>query len=431
MKRDNIKYLRQWRNSPLRSPLLLRGARQVGKSWLADCFGQEFDVYIKINFERDQRAHQLFPEHIDIKKTLEQLSVYVGKKIEPGRCLIFFDEIQECPQVLTYLRYFKEDCPEVHVMAAGSLLDFILDEMGMPVGRVEYLYVYPLSFLEFLTANELDHFREQIINKNIDPASHEVLLEHLKNYMWLGGMPAVVDAWLKTRDSQVCQSLQDRIIENYRDDFNKYAKKKQIPQVAKVFQAIPKSIGGKFKYAHVDAESQAYPLKQALGLLCKAGIVYRCYHSSGQSYPLGADMDEKKFKAFFFDIGIAHRILGLDLSEWVSQPMELKYLGASAEQLVAQEMIAYAPENKAPQLYYWHNESSTINSEVDFLVVYEKQIMPVEVKSKIKGGMKSLRVYLEKHSSSKKGIKISEGPFAEQLDLVEIPLYGVVVMGGQ
>ncbi len=219
--------------------------------------------------------------------------------------------------------------------------------MGMAVGRIEYLYVYPLSFMEFLTAVGYEHLREPILKGQIDIATHQLLIEQLRHYMWLGGMPAVVNAWIQYGDTQICQRLQDRIIENYQDDFSKYAKRHQIEAVNKVFLAIPKQFGQKFKYQQVDLESKTYPIKQALSLLVKADIAYSCFHTAAQHYPLGDEIDEKKFKVYLFDIGIAQRMLGLDLAEWITHIMELKYLGSMAKQFVAQEFIAYSPANKA------------------------------------------------------------------------------------
>lgn len=425
MKRDKINYLRRWRLDPIRAPLLMRGARQVGKSWLVQAFGQEFEHFIEINFEKDKRAAALFTEHIDIAELAKKLNVYTGIPIIPGKTLLFLDEIQECPMALKYLRYFKEDFPALHVIAAGSLIEFTLEKIGMAVGRVEYLYLYPLSFMEFLTAVGCDYLRDPILKGQIDQATHQVLLEHLRHYMWLGGMPAVVQAWTEFRDIRVCQRLQDRIIENYQDDFLKYAKQQQIEAVHKVFLSAPKQLGLKFIYQHVDQESKTYPIKQALALLIKAGIAYPCFHTAAQHYPLGAEMDPKKFKLFMFDIGIAQRMLGLDLAQWVTQPMSINYLGSMAEQLVAQEFVAYGDENKSAQLYYWQNENKTGNAEVDFISVKNSQVVPVEVKARLKGGMKSLKVYLAIHPNTELALKISEGQFARQDHLLEIPLYAV------
>lgn len=425
MRRDHLEFLRRWRHDPIRVPLMIRGARQVGKSWLITQFGQEFDHFISINFEKDKRVHALFPEHIDISKTVENLRGYSTIPCIPGKTLLFLDEIQECPHAMRYLRYFKEELPELHVIAAGSLLEFTLEKLGVAVGRIDYLFLYPLSFMEFLSAMNREDLKESICRKQMDAASHEVLLDYLKTYMWLGGMPAVVDTWIKHKDYTLCQRIQDRIIGNYEDDFHKYAKKNQIETVGIVFRSICQQLGNKFRYSNVDGDLKTYPIKQGLQLLIKAGIAHLSYHTSGHVYPLKAEMNEKKFKVFFFDIGIAHRLLGLDLAEWITTSMDLEYLGSSAEQLVAQELIAYSNPSKQAELFYWHNESPSGNAEVDFLIAIKQNIVPVEVKAGIKGGMKSLKVFFDSHPKTTVGVKISRGVFAKHGNLEEMPLYAI------
>lgn len=425
MRRDHLLFLKKWKDDPIRVPLMIRGARQVGKSWLINAFGQEFNHFISINFEKDKRVHALFPDHIDIQKTVENLQAYSQIPIIPGKTLLFLDEIQECPNALRYLRYFKEELSVLHVIAAGSLLEFSLEKLGVAVGRIDYLFLYPLSFMEFLSALNRDDLREAVRKKKVDAASHEVLLEFLKVYMYLGGMPAVVDTWIKHKDYVLCQRIQDRIIANYEDDFQKYARKQQIETVGKVFRSISKQLGNKFQYANVDHDMKTYPIKQGLHLLVKAGVAHLCFHTSGHVYPLSAEVNEKKFKVFFFDIGIAHRLLGLDLAQWVSSPINIDYLGESAEQLVAQEFIAYANPSRHSEIYYWQTESKSGNAEVDFVTARKKQIVPVEVKVRSKGGMKSLRVYLDTHPEAHYGVKISERPFSLHGHLEEVPLYGI------
>ncbi len=425
MHRDKLIFLKNWKEDPIRVPLMIRGARQVGKSWLVTTFGKEFDHFVSINFEKDRRIHALFPDHIDVNKTLENIQAYTRIPCIPGNTLLFLDEIQECPNALKYLRYFKEELPQMHVIAAGSLLEFSLEKLGMAVGRIDYLFLYPLSFMEFLTAVNREDLRLAILTKSVDAASHEVLLEYLKNYMWLGGMPAVVDTWVQHKDFALCQRIQDRIIGNYEDDFQKYAKKHQIEMVGKVFKSISKQLGKKFQYVNVDNDMKNYPIKQGLHLLVKAGVAHICMHTSGHVYPLNAEVNEKKFKVFMFDIGIAHRLLGLDLAEWVTSPLKVDYLGQSAEQLVAQELISYSNSSKSPEIYYWQNETKSGNAEIDFIVAKKSKIIPVEVKSGSKGGMKSLKVFFETHPNSTYGVKISEMPFSTHGNLEEIPLYAV------
>ncbi len=425
MFRDLLAKLTVWKTHPLRMPLILRGARQVGKSWLVKEFGKSFEHFVEINFEKNPEAKVFFERNLNIETLLEKLSMYSGKKIVSGKTLLFFDEVQESEGCLTALRYFKEEHPDLHVIAAGSLIDFILEKIGMPVGRVQFLYLYPMSFGEFLSASNRSDLRTYILSGQADPTIHSLINQQLKQYMWLGGMPAVVETWLEYQDPSLCQEIQDRIIYTYQQDFHKYAKHNKIEHVTKVFESIPIQLGRKFKFNHIDQDLRGVPLKEALWLLIKAGIAYPCFHTSGHQWPMGAAKDDKKFKIFFFDVGLAQRMLGLDLSDWVTQPFDLKYLGSMAEQLVAQEFIAYSNSAKQAELYYWHRESSQSNAEVDFLFVKKGLIIPVEVKSSTQGGMKSLKVYKEIHPKCVLALKISEGLHPNQTFIEEIPLYGL------
>src|SRR3972149_98809 len=341
MKRDLLQELASWKKSPLRKPLILRGARQVGKSWLINEFGKTFKSFVKIDFDKDQKAKLLFTAKNKASDLLTDLEIYAKQKITPTETLLFIDEIQECPQAIHMLRQFKEDLPKLHVIVAGSLLDFILEKIGMPVGRVQFMYLYPLSFGEFLTAISRDDIRSHILTSNISPGIHEQILELLKTYMWLGGMPAVVDAWINHQKFTLCQELQDEIISAYTQDFYKYAKYKNIEYVTKIFEAIPAQLGKKFKFANVDNEIRSMYLKEALTLLSKAGIAHLCFHSASFEQPLGGSQDEKKFKVYFFDIGLAQRMLGLVLENWQIKSLQVQTLGGIAEQFVAQELIAY------------------------------------------------------------------------------------------
>lgn len=425
MKRDLINSLIQWKSAPYRKPLILRGARQVGKSWLVEEFSREFDSFVELNFERDRKIHSLFQGDLNIPHILERLSLYSQKKIETGKTLLFFDEIQECEDALKSLRYFKEKCPELHVIAAGSLIDFSIKTIGLPVGRVQFLYLYPLSFGEFLSASGHQEIRDHLRSHPPESLLHGRLLDILRTYLWLGGMPAVVKAWFDHKDPQICQRLQNEILIAYKQDFQKYARKKQIEHVTGVFESIPTQLGRKFKYSNVDREIRVYPLKQALQLLVQAGVATLCFHSSGQGQPLGAGKNEKKFKVFFFDVGLAQKILGLNLREWIVAPLEASHLGGIAEQFVAQEFAAYHTPDSPAELYYWHRESPKSNAEVDFLFLKEGQVVPVEVKSGVKGGLKSIRVFLETHKNTSFGLKISSGIHEGTDRLREIPLYGV------
>lgn len=425
MKRDLSEELALWSIHPLRKPLVLRGARQVGKSWLVKEFGKQFDTFIEINFEKNKSAKDLFLGDINIDRLLEQLSLFTDKKITPGKSLLFLDEIQECEAALLSLRYFKEELPELHVIAAGSLIDFTLEKIGMPVGRVQFLYLHPLSFGEFLTAMNYEELRNHIKQKQIENTIHAKILTLLKTYLWLGGMPAVVSAWKEHKEVQFCLDTQSEIITAYEQDFHKYAKKNLITYVEKVFRSTPHQLGSKFKFVNVDNETRSIVLKSALSLLEKAGIIYFCYHTSGQQQPLGAAKDEKKFKVYFFDVGLAQRLLGNTEKEWLLNPLVIKNIGPIAEQFVAQEIVAYSYTKSNAELYYWHREARSSNAEVDFVVTRYSDIIPIEVKSGANGRMKSLQLFLESHINSPYGAKISENRFSNHSNIHEIPLYGI------
>lgn len=425
MKRDIFAHLTTWRSHPYRKPLILRGARQVGKSWVIDEFGKQFSRYVAINFEKTPEAGEIFSGDLSAANILEKISLFSHQKIMSGETLLFLDEIQECPNAIRALRYFKEELPELHVIAAGSLIDFALKQIGIPVGRVQFMYLFPLSFSEFLTVNDRDDLRQYIFTEKIDPVIHRQILDYLKNYFWLGGMPAVVQAWLTQRDPQLCHEIQDEIIQAYQQDFHKYATEKQITYLNKVFTAIPQQLGKKFKYVHIDAQVHSLPFKEALSLLNKAGIAYYCYHTSAHHQPLGADVNEKKFKVFFFDLGLAQRLLGLDTRQWLITPMKVENIGEITEQFVAQEFLAYHDVKKKLQLYYWHREERGSNAEVDFIVQKNGKIIPIEVKSSKDGRMRSLHLYLESHPDAPYGLKIAEHLFSRHANIQEIPLYAI------
>ncbi|MBI5448497.1 MAG: ATP-binding protein [Gammaproteobacteria bacterium] len=425
MKRDRLQDLEVWRFDPYRKPLLIRGCRQVGKSWLVREFGKQFESFIEVNFEKNKSVHSYFETDLDINALLEKLTLYSHIKIEPGKTLLFFDEIQACEGALQALRYFKEDRPDIHIIAAGSLLDFTLSKLGIAVGRVQFMHLYPLSFSEYLTVLGLNDWREFLFKQENDPTIATQLIEHLKNYMWLGGMPAVISAWLNEKTPLVCQARQDEIIESYQIDFYKYAKQHEITHVSSVFNAIPQLIGKKFVYANVDEHTRGEIIKKALNLLEMAGIAIPCYHTAAQQPPLSAMQNNKKFKIYYFDIGIAQRLLGLDIKQWSLNPLRLANQGGIAEQFVAQELVAYSDFRKQSALFYWSREAKSSHAEVDFIVLKKGELIPVEVKSSQKGSMKSMHLFLESHPNSMFGLKISTGSFAHQEKLIEIPLYAI------
>lgn len=425
MKRDILKSLQQWKTSPIRVPAIIRGARQVGKSWVIKEFGKTFENLAEFNFEQNTALHDMFSEDLRVDTLLEKLNLHLTFKITPGKTLLFFDEIQACKRALLALRYFKEQCPDLHVIAAGSLLDFILDDIGMPVGRVQFFYVYPLSFGEFLENTGHENWRQHLIKEYDSTSIHTNLLEQSKLYAWLGGMPEVVKTWIQHKDANLCQSIQERILQAYQQDFLKYAKGKQIHQVDKVFKAVPQQLGNKFKYTAVDPNQNSTTLRQALQLLKKAGVVHIVPHSSGQALPLSGSSNEKQFKVFYFDTGLSQRSLNVDFKVWFKQNLEVQYKGGIAEQLVAQELIAYQNNEKPAELFHWRREAKYSNAEIDFLIAKQDKIIPIEVKSGTKGQMQSMRLFLDSHKNTPYGLKIFSNQFSTNGNINEIPFYAI------
>jgi predicted AAA+ superfamily ATPase len=425
MRRTALDFLKNWKNHPLRKPLILRGARQVGKSWLVKEFGKDFSHFVEINFEKDETVKALFEGDLDVTSLIKRLSLYTGTQIIAGETLLFLDEVQVCERALVALRFFKEELPLLHVIAAGSLIDFTLENIGLPVGRVQFLYLYPLSFQEFLLANKRDDLISYIAEQKNDVTLHKMLLELVNIYSCIGGLPSVVKTWLDHNDLTLCQSVQDEILLSYRQDFNKYTKTRQLMNVERVFANIPAQLSEKFTYTKIDRDLKAASLKEALLLLQKAGVAHIVYHSAAQALPLAATMNEKRFKVYFFDIGLAQRLLGLNLKDWLFQSFNAQHLGAITEQLVIQEYIAYISVSSPPELYYWHREEKNSNAEVDFIFIKESEIIPVEVKATRGGALKSLQQFFIAHPHLSKALKISEQPFLQHDNLEQIPFYAI------
>ena len=428
MHRDVLDNLRAWKADASRMPLILRGARQVGKSWLARELGKEFPGFVEINFDREPELSSLFEHSVVPEKLLSLISNYVGKPIIPGKTLLFLDEIQNCPRALAALRYLFEEMPALHVLGAGSLLEFELCRLPVPVGRVSFLHVHPLSFGEYLCALGKQSLRAMLIENELQPlpaALHLMLSDHVRDYTLVGGMPQVVQDFIEHRDLSRSRGLQSSLIQTYQQDFNKYAKVHQIKYLKKVFDAIPFQVGNKFKYVSVSREHRSRELSEALELLCMAGIADKVHHSSGNGTPLRAQIDLKRFKVTFFDVGLILRMLKIDHRPVLLEP-NIGSLrdGAIAELFVAQQIRAHADPREEFRLHYWHREARASNAEIDFLIELDGKVLPVEVKSGSVGRMKSLGLFL-KEKAAPLGIKISAHPFSRHDKVLSVPFYGV------
>lgn len=430
MKRLIDYHLQKWKNNPYRQPLLIRGARQVGKTYAVRELGKSYQNFVEINLESNRRAHAAFEKDLDPKKILFELSAILKTTIHPQNTLLFLDEIQAKPDAITALRYFYEEMPELHIIAAGSLLDFAIEKVGIPVGRVQSLYMYPLSFIEFLAALG-EHPIIQAILKH-DPTDemstiiHEKTLELVAKYLALGGMPKVVQRWQEAPGLNECTAVHSAIIDSYRQDFGKYARQAQIKYVDKIFDHVPMQIGRKFKYNAIDGDYRKRELSPALDLLVTAGVIHKNYHSSGQGIPLGAQIDFDDYKIVPLDVGISQAIAGLDLAQWFLNPLvELINKGPLVEAFVGQEILCYQTPHRKKDLFYWHRESKSSQAEVDYLIQKDQAVIPIEVKGGSGRTLKSMQMFLDTHKASPYGIRFSTHNYSVFDKVHSYPLYAI------
>lgn len=430
MKRDFYTDLVAWKDSDIRKPLLVRGARQTGKTFVVKEFGKnDFSNFVELNFERNPEYTEIFSSRIP-EEIVERISLYTGQKVIAGKTLIFLDEIQDCPEAIISLRYFYEEMPELHVVGAGSLLEFALrsENFRMPVGRVQYLYLYPMSFGEFLDAMGESvlrkHLREFVNLKKLPLTLHEKLTELTRKYFIIGGMPAVVKEYVANRDIKKCQRIQRSVLDTYVDDFAKYSKVIKHNTLRNVFHAVPKMVGQKFVYAQVDRNTKSREIKEALELLETAGVLTRVRQSSGAGLPLAGAVHESFFKVIFIDVGLFQNISGMYAETAKGKDLTAIYKGAIAEQFAGQELIAHSWRHTKAELFYWGRKAKNSTAEIDYLIEKDGKIIPVEIKSGSTGRMKSMHMFNEQFNIQK-ALKISQAPFADGNPIVSLPFYGI------
>ena len=398
MKRHAEIRLDEWFKNPRRKPMVIRGARQVGKSTLVRQFAKEKGLTLhEINLERHLKLIDVFAGH-DTQRILNELEFICQKgPIDEKGSILFLDEIQSVPIAIQTLRYFYEDYPELPVIAAGSLLEFSLSKhsYSMPVGRIEYLFLGPVTYKETLSAlDELDllNLLAGYLLPDVFPTTaHDRLLDILRIYFLTGGMPEAVQVYADTRDLAKVFDVHASIIDTYRDDFAKYATQADLLRLHRVFDYIPISVGDRVKYVRIDPHGQARDLRNALDLLTKAQVIMKAYHSDASGIPLRASIDQRKFKTYFMDCGLMNSMCGI---QWIS-PDDLKTKdfvnkGRVAEQFIAQHLAFSGKSNKSPSLTYWLREGRSSNAEVDFVIQMGQFIVPVEVKAGKSGSLKSL-----------------------------------------
>ncbi len=428
MYRKIIEDLKKWKNKKDRLPLILRGARQVGKTWILQEFGKEcFDDVLYINFENAGSIADLFEENIKPKRIIEYLSAYHHKKIEPQKTLIIFDEIQEFPRALTALKYFAEETPEYAICCAGSLLGvFLHDKVSFPVGKVDFLELQPLDFEEFLIANDETPLIN-IIKKNkleqLPSLITDKLKDYLKKYFVIGGMPKAIKTWVEEKDFEFVESVQRGILEAYERDFSKHADKNTATKIRYVWNSIPSQLAKenrKFIYGVVRDGARAREYENSINWLKDTGLIrivnrVKC----GDKQPLKAYEDLKAFKIYLLDIGLLRVLCELPYETIIEKDaIYNEFNGLLTEQFVLQEL-----ENikKINTIYYWTNE---FQSEVDFVFSYKNLILPVEAKAGINVKAQSLKVYMKEYNP-KFAIRYSLLNIKFDNNILNIPLYAI------
>lgn len=423
-----------WKASKDRKSLIFRGARQVGKTFAIRQLRKNYTDFYEINFEKRVNLHSVFDKNLDPVRILRDLSIDRGVPIRPEETLLFFDEVQACPQALLSLRYFYEEMHGLHIIGAGSLLEFGMEQIGVPVGRVQTLTVFPMSFAEFLVARGQTLLLEAIFEQGgLSEVIQDKAIRFLSEYFAIGGLPEVVASWVSSEEPLTIKDKLNTLVETYRQDFEKYAKKSQLKYLNLLLQHIPGQIGKKFKFQGI-GEYRKRELAPCLELMEKVHIIHKVYHTSGQGMPLGAQANMERYKVILFDVAVTQQLLGLDLKGWfLKSEDEFVNQGALVESFIGQEMMAYACPSTRHPLFYWQRESRGSEAEIDYLTTIKGEVIPIEVKAGKGSTLKSLHSFLSSHPKSPYGIKISLAERSKFENIVSIPLYAAfdVVEGGR
>lgn len=401
-KRNIDDKLLEWKESPRRKPLLIRGARQVGKSTAVRHLGKGFKYFVEVNLESQPSIRQLFTKDIDVHRTCEAISATLGIPVVAGKTLLFIDEIQVCQEAIMSLRYFKEDYPELHVIAAGSLLEFTLEELpSFGVGRIRSLYMYPFSFDEFLLAQGLDttvDFKHKATSLSPLPeAVHNKLVEQLKTFYLVGGMPAAITEWVESKSYIECTRVHNDILDTYQDDFSKYKSRVSPALLRQVLRSVALQAGCKFVFRQVADDIHSSVIKEALHLLTLAGLIKPVTHSDGNGVPLGAEENCNYTKYLFLDFGLMQTMLGTPAANvLLSSDVDFVNEGAASEMFAGLELVKNHDCFQKAEMYYWQNLSRGTNAEIDYLVVKDGIVVPIEVKASTRGSMQSLWLFMRK-----------------------------------
>lgn len=419
-----------WKQLPIRKPLMIRGARQVGKSSAVKNLATKFKYFVEINFDENPSYSAIFEKDLDPISICEQLSVITNTPIVAGETLLFFDEVQSCIPAISSLRYFYEKMPHLHLIAAGSLLEFALSEIpSFGVGRVRSIFMYPLSFEEFLLANKENGLLEVLNNattqKGLSEIVHQKIKTYLKKFLIIGGMPEAVKSYISKGDMLETQRILDDLILSIQADFTKYKNRVNPARIREVFNAVVQQVGTKFSYSYPNSTLSNVQIKEALTLLEMAGLVYSVTHSASNGIPIGAEINPKKRKILLFDTGIFQRILGLNIAQLlIEDDFNIINKGNIAELFVGLELIKNTSCYEQTHLHYWQRESKNSQAEVDYVIQKQDKIIPIEVKAGTKGAMQSMYLFLEEKKSDF-GMRLSLENFSEMDKIKIYPFYAV------
>lgn len=418
--RNILKFLHSWRCKPHRKPLILRGARQVGKSYAVRQFAREnFKHLLEVNFEQTPEVASILTRNSP-KRAAQLLEVQYGIPVIAGETLLFLDEVQSAPEVLASLRYLFEELPALHVIAAGSLLDFTLMEhdLSVPVGRVEYAYLGPATFSEFLSAvgedsllGYLQNFTlQQDTAETMPEALHLKALQLVRTFMLIGGMPEAVASYATTGSLSSVEEIKRALFTSFRDDFSKYRRRVDVAALKKVFERVPRLVGTRIKYVEIDREMRSKKIADTLDLLTYARLLTKVRHSSCNGIPLGAEANESIFKLLFLDVGLLTTACQITPSELeAASELNLVNRGSLAEQFIGQHLLYRGAPSEEPALYFWHREARNASAEIDYVVSHDGTLLPIEVKATKGGALRSLHYFMAQKRSPI-GIKFDSQP---------------------
>lgn len=426
MYRMAMEQLQAWKNKKRRKPLIIRGARQVGKTWLMKEFGANaYAQTVYVNFDNNQRMKNLFEGSLEVDRLITGLELYAGHKIDPDHTLLIFDEVQEVPKALTSLKYFNEDAPQYQIICAGSLLGVALHQgTSFPVGKVDFLDLYPLSFFEFMLAMGKERYVDLLQTGNFDMAStfSQDYIDMLKHYYYVGGMPEAVQAFVENRDFNEAREIQQRILAAYEQDFSKHAPNEVVPRIRMLWNSVPAQLAKenkKFLYGLIREGARAKEYELAMLWLTDCGLIHQVHRVSAPSLPLKAYEDLKAFKLYLLDVGLLSCAVGLRQDVLLDgNALFQEFKGALTEQYVFQELNVM----QGLRIYYWTAERGT--AEVDFIIDTGSDVIPVEVKAETNLQAKSLKVYRDKFQP-KQSIRTSMSDYRQESWLLNLPLWAV------